>query len=245
MRNRMNGANVDEMTFDEWLFRPPSLRLAAADADRVRHLGGELADGFRALAQVGHAVSVFGSTRTKPEEPAYRLAVDVAREIASRGVAIITGGGPGIMEAANRGAREVGALSIGLSIELPAPQQLNAYVDLEVSFRHFFIRKLMFVRYASAFIVFPGGFGTLDELFEAATLLETGKIATFPVVLVGSSYWSGLVAWMRSRSLTEGKIDAADLDLLHVCDDPKEIAEIVMSHDARRIPLTGLDAASR
>lgn len=225
--NRHGHQSSNAKTFDERLFRTPSLQLAAADQERVDHLSRELADGFRALAHVGRAVSVFGSTRTRPEDPEYLHAVEVAREIGARGVAIITGGGPGIMEAANRGAREAGALSIGLSIELPTPQPLNQYVDVQVPFRHFFIRKLMFVRYAAAFVVFPGGFGTLDELFEAATLLETSKISGFPVILCGTEYWGGLVSWLRERSLGEGKIDAPDLELLHVRDEPREIAALV------------------
>lgn len=214
-------------TSDEQLFRTPTSGLDGDDEDRLDHLVAELSDGFRALARIGRAVSVFGSARTAPDDPEYMLARRVARAIGGRGSAIITGGGPGIMEAVNRGARDAGAVSIGLTIELPVPQPVNAFLDLHLRFDHFFIRKLMFVRYASAFVVFPGGFGTLDELFEAATLLETATIKRFPVVLCGAAYWAGLVSWLRAHALRDGKIDAAGLTMLHVCDDPVEIADIV------------------
>lgn len=214
-------------TSDEGLLRTPEQALSDEDAVRIMHLAAELERGFRALGRVGRAVSVFGSSRATSDDPEYLHAVDVARAIGRRGSAIITGGGPGIMEAANRGAREAGALSIGLTIELPTPQPANRFLDIEVRFDHFFIRKLMFVRYASAFIVFPGGFGTLDELFEAATLLETAKITGFPVVLCGADYWDGIVGWLRAGALTDGKIDPAALAMLQVSDEPEEIADIV------------------
>lgn len=193
------------------------------------HLVTELAEGFRALEKIGRAVSIFGSARVTPDEPEYDLARTIARLIGARGRAIVTGGGPGIMEAANRGARDVGALSVGLSIELPAPQPVNAYLDLHVQFDHFFIRKLMFVRYTSAFVVLPGGFGTLDELFEAATLLDTAKMHAFPVVLAGSTYWDGLVRWLRKHALADGLIDAAALATLRISDDPAEIAGFALA----------------
>lgn len=220
-------ADVTGVTSDERLLRTPTRPLSDEDAVRIMHLAAELEHGFRALAEVGQAVSVFGSSRTVADDPGYLHAVDVVRAIGLRGSAIITGGGPGIMEAANRGAREAGALSIGLSIELPDPQPSNAFLDIDVRFDHFFIRKLMFVRYASAFVVFPGGFGTLDELFEAATLQETAKITGFPVVLCGAGYWAGIVDWLRDRALAEGNIDDASLSMLHLCDDPEEVADIV------------------
>ena len=189
------------------------------DSVRVRRIAEELQLGFRRLSHVGKAVSIFGSARTSADDPMYQAACDVARELGHHGYAIITGGGPGIMEAGNRGAREAGVPSIGLDIELPNEQFENRYVDLALEFHYFFTRKVMFVRYASAFIVFPGGFGTLDELFEAATLIQTRKISHFPIILIGSDYWTGLVDWIRERMLPSGKISPGDLDLVDVTDD--------------------------
>ena len=193
------------------------------DADRVDRVVRELEEGFHALAHVGAAVSVFGSARTPPDDPEYDLARETARLLGDAGFAIITGGGPGIMEAANLGAAESGAQSIGLNIELPFEQGLNEYVELGLEFHYFFTRKVMFVRYASGFVVFPGGFGTLDETFESLTLIQTGKVRHFPVILVGCDYWSGLVDWFRERMLSEGKISPEDMDLLTVTDDPAEV----------------------
>jgi uncharacterized protein (TIGR00730 family) len=193
------------------------------DADRVDRVVRELEEGFHALAHVGAAVSVFGSARTPPDDPEYDLARETARLLGDAGFAIITGGGPGIMEAANLGAAESGAQSIGLNIELPFEQGLNEYVELGLEFHYFFTRKVMFVRYASGFVVFPGGFGTLDETFESLTLIQTGKVRHFPVILVGCDYWSGLVDWFRERMLKEGKIVPEDMDLLTVTDDPAEV----------------------
>ena len=193
------------------------------DADRVDRVVRELEEGFHALAHVGAAVSVFGSARTLPDDPEYHLARETARLLGDAGFAIITGGGPGIMEAANLGAAESGAQSIGLNIELPFEQGLNEYVELGLEFHYFFTRKVMFVRYASGFVVFPGGFGTLDETFESLTLIQTGKVRHFPVILVGCDYWSGLVDWFRERMLSEGKIVPEDMDLLTVTDDPAEV----------------------
>jgi len=190
--------------------------------------------GFRRLSHVGKAVSIFGSARTSADDPMYQAACDVARELGHHGYAIITGGGPGIMEAGNRGAREAGVPSIGLDIELPNEQFENRYVDLALEFHYFFTRKVMFVRYASAFIVFPGGFGTLDELFEAATLRQTEKIRHFPIVLFGSAYWRGLLAWLRDTVAAEGKIDPADVARLVVTDSIADILEIVETVDHRR-----------
>jgi uncharacterized protein (TIGR00730 family) len=199
------------------------------DASRIERIRGELQAGFKALAHVGPAASFFGSARTSPHDPEYALARDTARIVGEAGLAIITGGGPGAMEAANRGARDAGALSIGLNIELPFEQGLNPYCDIGLEFHYFFTRKVMFVRYASGFVVFPGGFGTLDETFEALTLIQTGKIRHFPVVLVGTDYWAGLVDWIRERLLAEGKVSAPDLDLLCLTDDPLEIRDRLMS----------------
>jgi uncharacterized protein (TIGR00730 family) len=204
------------------------------DSVRVRRIAEELQLGFRRLSHIGKAVSIFGSARTSPDDPMYRAACDVARELGRNGYAIITGGGPGIMEAGNRGAREAGVPSIGLDIELPQEQFENRYVDLALEFHYFFTRKVMFVRYASAFIVFPGGFGTLDELFEAATLRQTEKIRHFPIVLFGSAYWSGLVEWLRDTVAAEAKVDHVDVERLVVTDSIADILEIVETVDHRR-----------
>ena len=200
-----------------------------SDAARIERISGELEEGFRALARVGAAVSVFGSARTPRDHPEYALARETSRMLGAAGFAIITGGGPGIMEAANQGARDAGALSIGLNIDLPFEVGINKFVDLPLQFHYFFTRKVMFVRYASSFVVFPGGFGTIDEMFEALTLIQTGKISHFPVVLVGSSYWGGLVDWLRERMLGEGKISPSDMNLFELTDDPARVLEIVNS----------------
>jgi hypothetical protein len=199
------------------------------DGARIARIRGELKAGFAALAHVGPAASFFGSARTSPNDPEYALARDTARIVGESGLAIITGGGPGSMEAANRGARDAGALSIGLNIELPFEQGLNGYCDIGLEFHYFFTRKIMFVRYASGFVVFPGGFGTLDELFEALTLIQTGKIRHFPVVLVGVDYWGGLVDWVRERLVAEGKVSPEDLDLVCLTDDPLDVRDRLMS----------------
>jgi uncharacterized protein (TIGR00730 family) len=194
----------------------------------------EFVEGFGAMADVGPAISVFGSARTTPDDPDYALAEQVAAHLARAGYAVITGGGPGIMEAANKGANEAGGLSIGLGIELPFEQRLNDWVDLGINFRYFFARKTVFVKYAQGFVVFPGGFGTLDELFEAITLVQTGKMTSFPLVLVGTQYWSPLVDWMRGTLLAGGKIGAGDLDLMTVTDDPATVLEVIVAADRRR-----------
>jgi uncharacterized protein (TIGR00730 family) len=204
------------------------------DDARVSRIREELDMGFDALAHVGRAVSVFGSARTPSDHPEYRHAREVARRLGEAGFAIITGGGPGIMEAANRGARDAGVPSIGLGIELPHEQGMNPFVDLPLEFHYFFVRKVMFVRYASAFVVSPGGFGTLDELWEAATLVQTGKIRHFPIVLTDTDYWRGLVDWVRHTLCATGKAAEADVDLLQLTDDPDEIVSIVLSADHRR-----------
>ena len=199
------------------------------DAARLERIQDELETGFRALAHVGAAASFFGSARTPPDDPEYAQARETARLLGEAGMAVITGGGPGVMEAANRGARDAGATSIGLNIELPFEQGLNSYLDIGLEFHYFFARKIMFVRYASGFVVFPGGFGTLDELFESLTLIQTGKVTNFPVVLVGSDYWCDLIEWIRKRVLGEGKISPGDMDLLTVTDDPAEVRDRLMS----------------
>jgi uncharacterized protein (TIGR00730 family) len=200
-----------------------------SDAARIQRIRGELAEGFRALARVGAAVSIFGSARTPRDHPEYAQARETARVLGQAGFAIITGGGPGIMEAANHGARDSGALSIGLNIDLPFEVGINKYVDLPLQFHYFFTRKVMFVRYASSFVVFPGGFGTIDEMFEALTLIQTDKIRHFPVLLVGTDYWSGLIDWLREKMLSEGKISPADMELFEVTDDPARILQVVNS----------------
>jgi uncharacterized protein (TIGR00730 family) len=199
------------------------------DGARVARIRQELQMGFKALAHVGPAASFFGSARTPVDHPEYVLARETARIAGEAGLAIITGGGPGAMEAANRGARDADTLSIGLNIELPFEQGLNPYCDIGLEFHYFFTRKIMFVRYASGFVVFPGGFGTLDETFEALTLIQTGKVRHFPVVLMGTDYWAGLIDWIRDRLLAEGKVSAQDLDLMHVTDDPLEVRDRLMS----------------
>jgi uncharacterized protein (TIGR00730 family) len=193
-----------------------------SDPWRVLRIMGEFVEGFDAMAPVGRAVSIFGSARVLPDHPEYEAARATAQLLAESGYAVITGGGPGIMEAANKGAKEAGGLSVGCNIELPFEQGVNAYVDIAINFRYFFVRKTMFVKYAEAFIIFPGGFGTLDELFEALTLIQTGKVRNFPVVLFGSEYWAGLVEWIRNMLLAGGKVSPDDLNLLVVTDSPEE-----------------------
>jgi uncharacterized protein (TIGR00730 family) len=207
---------------------------AATDPMRIVRMRRELEMGFEALEDVEHGVTIFGSARTHPDDPEYQHARDVARRLGRAGFAIITGGGSGIMAAANEGAREVGALSIGLAIDLPFEEPENPWIDRPLRFHYFFTRKVMFVRYASAFVVFPGGFGTLDELFEALTLIQTRKIRGFPLVLVGHAYWDPLVDWLRERVLGEGKISAPDMDLLAVVDDAEDVVRIVSEATERR-----------
>ena len=199
------------------------------DGARISRIRQELKMGFTKLAHVGPAASFFGSARTSPHDPEYALARETARIVGEAGLAIITGGGPGAMEAANRGARDAGALSIGLNIELPFEQGLNPHCDIGLEFHYFFTRKIMFVRYASGFVVFPGGFGTLDETFEALTLIQTGKIRHFPVVMVGTDYWAGLIDWVRERLVAEGKVSPHDLDLFSVTDDPYYVRDRLMA----------------
>ncbi len=190
--------------------------------------------GFAALAPVRRGVAVFGSARTPQDSPEYALARDVGRALGAAGFSVLTGGGPGAMEAAGRGARDAGALSVGLNIELPYEQHANPYLDISLEFHYFFARKVMFVRYSSAFVALPGGYGTLDELFEALTLIQTGKIRFFPVVLVGTAYWAGLYEWLRDRLLAEGKISAADLELMRVTDSVDEVVSICRTAVARQ-----------
>jgi uncharacterized protein (TIGR00730 family) len=226
----MTDATPHEPTFDEELFlwledEPAEVR--AADAERVRDIAAELAGGFDALARIGRAVTVFGSARTPRDHPHYALVREVGKCLGDSGYTVITGGGGGLMEAANRGARDAGALSVGCNIELPHEQALNPYVDIGLRFRHFFARKVMFVRYACAFVVAPGGYGTLDELFEALTLIQTATIRHVPAILVGNGEWDGLVKWLRTHALADHRIDADDLATLQVVEHPSEVCAIV------------------
>ncbi len=225
------------LTFDQelllWLEdEPPSVR--AADVERIHDISAEFARGFDRLAEIGPAVTVFGSARTPADHPSYRLMRETAATLGRAGYAVITGGGFGLMEAANRGARDAGATSVGCNIEIPREQRFNDYLDIALRFRHFFARKVMFVRYACAFVIGPGGFGTLDELFEALTLIQTATIRHFPVVLVGESEWDGMLDWLRARALPEGRIDAADLAGIQVASDPDEVVSIVSAALARQ-----------
>jgi uncharacterized protein (TIGR00730 family) len=197
------------------------------DPWRVLRIQSEFVEGFGALAELGPAVCVFGSARTSPESPEYDIGVRIGKGLAEAGFAVITGGGPGAMEAANRGASESGGVSVGLGIELPFEQGLNDFVDIGVNFRYFFVRKTMFVKYAQGFLVLPGGLGTLDELFEALTLVQTGKVTRFPIVLFGSAYWQGLAGWLRETVIAQGKASSTDESLFQVTDDVDEAIKLV------------------
>ncbi len=222
--------NPDGLTEDQKLLDLPAHADFRRDETwRVMRITSELVEGIDNLGATERAVSIFGSARTAPDHPHYEAARKTAALLAGAGFAIITGGGPGIMEAANRGARDVKGRSIGCNIELPFEQAANPYVDTLVTFRYFFVRKTMFIKYSSAFIIFPGGFGTLDELFEALTLIQTGKISHFPVVLFDKAYWRGLLSWLEQDALAGGKIGRADLELLQLTDDPEEAADAVIS----------------
>jgi uncharacterized protein (TIGR00730 family) len=220
-------------TEDEQLLESPPPQTAAqlflkSDSWRVLRIMGEFVWGFDNLADVSDGVTIFGSARTQPSDPYYAKAVETAGLLAQAGIPVITGGGPGIMEAANRGAMEGGGMSIGCNIELPFEQGSNPYLTRSLNFKFFFVRKMMFLKYATAFIVFPGGYGTLDELFEALTLIQTGKVKHFPVILFGRDYWSGLVEWLTDTVAAERKINPSDLHLFLVTDDPAEAAAIVI-----------------
>jgi uncharacterized protein (TIGR00730 family) len=210
------------------LTRPTDPDFIHSEPWRALRILGEFVDGFDALARIGPAVSVFGSARVAPDSRYYGLARGVGRLLAERGYAVITGGGPGIMEAANRGAAEAGGLSVGCTIELPHEQAVNEFVNLAIAFRYFFVRKTMFVKYSEAYIVFPGGYGTMDELFESLTLIQTGKALSFPVVLCGTAHWAGLVRWVQARLLEEGLVGRADMDLFRMSDSPEEIVEMAV-----------------
>lgn len=217
---------LGEQAHTEWLHTDPW---------RVMRIQSEFVDGFGALANLPKAVTVFGSARVTPGHPYYDIGRELGRLIAEAGYATITGGGPGLMEAPNRGANENGGLSIGLGIELPMEQGLNTWVDLGLNFRYFFVRKTMFLKYSQAYICLPGGFGTLDELFEALVMVQTEKIQRFPIILIGSQFWGGLVEWIRTRLVSEGMISPEDPDLFVVTDDPQEAVDICVKAHAKRV----------
>jgi uncharacterized protein (TIGR00730 family) len=209
---------LDSRGSSDWLHTDPW---------RVLRIQAEFVEGFGTLAELGPAITVFGSARTTPGDADYAQAEDLARRLVGSGFTIITGGGPGIMEAANRGCKEAGGLSVGLGIELPFEQRLNDYVDVGITFRYFFVRKTCFLKYSTGFVVFPGGFGTMDELFEALTLIQTKKVTHFPVVLVGTAFWGGMIDWIKTSLLGEGKIGPDDLDLLYLTDDVPDAVRFI------------------
>ncbi len=233
-RTTMRGGQYDPSTTDQRLLdsRGPS-DWVHTDPWRVLRIQSEFVEGFGGLAELGPAISVFGSARTSVDDPMYALAERLGGALADAGFAVVTGGGPGIMEAANKGARDVGGVSVGLGIELPFEAGLNRYVDVGINFRYFFARKTMFVKYAQGFVVLPGGFGTFDELFEALTLVQTQKVTSFPIILMGSDYWAGLVGWLRDTVLADGKISDPDLDMCTLTDDVDEVVEIMRKAQER------------
>jgi uncharacterized protein (TIGR00730 family) len=227
--NDPKGSKPPGTTQDEQLLESPRMdEFTHTDTWRVFRIMGEFVEGFDELATLTKGISIFGSARSKPDAPDYKAAQETAALLAREGFAVITGGGPGIMEAANRGAFEAGGLSIGCNIELPFEQRPNAYQTRSLTFKYFFVRKMMFVKYSLGFVIFPGGFGTFDELFEALTLIQTKKIRDFPVVLFGTSYWSGLLQWLRDVVLPDGKISEKDLKVFHLTDSPEEVVQIVI-----------------
>jgi len=225
--SRRAGATEDERLFSLPIAPAQAPPTPTPDTWRVLRILGEFVEGFDTMADLPPGVTVFGSARTRAEDAIYAAATQTARLLAKAGFAVITGGGPGIMEAANKGAQEAGGVSVGLNIELPFEQGTNPYVDTSMHFRYFFVRKTMFVKYSVGFVVFPGGYGTLDELFEALTLIQTEKIKHFPLVLFGATYWSGLVSWFRETVARERKIDPRDLEIFTVTDDPAEAVAAV------------------
>ena len=229
-RSQIPGTTTDQRVLD----RRGASDWVHTDPWRVLRIQSEFVEGFGLLAELPAAVSVFGSARTPTDHPDYAAAEAIGAALARAGFAVITGGGPGCMEATNKGASEAGGVSVGLGIELPFEQAINQWVDIGVQFRYFFARKTMFVKYAQAFVVLPGGFGTMDELFEALTLVQTRKVTMFPVVLWRSDYWAGLLDWIRSHVLEEGKINEIDLDLINVCDDVDELVRIIVTATHQR-----------
>ncbi len=242
--SHLAGSRMTRTEDEALLQRPERPDFLDSDPWRSLRILSEFVEGFDALAEVGPAVSVFGSARIKEDHRYYQQARELGRLLAEDGYGVITGGGPGIMAAANRGCQEGGGLSIGCNIELPHEQGLNPYVDLGVEFRYFFARKVMFVKYADGFVIFPGGFGTLDELFEALTLIQTEKVQDFPVVLMGTDYWSGMVEWIKGSLLAEAAINPEDVDLLRLTDDPREAVKIIKAYQRSR-PRGGRRRSSR
>lgn len=231
----LRGRLIPEQTTDQRLLESrDSTDWLHQDPWRVMRIQSEFVEGFGALAEIGPAVSVFGSARVTREDPDYATAEAIGAALAEAGFATVTGGGPGLMEAANKGACEAGGVSVGLGIELPFEQHMNRWVDLGVNFRYFFARKTMFVKYSEGFIVLPGGFGTLDELFESLTLVQTRKVTEFPIVLVGSAHWSGLLAWIGSTLVERGLVGPVDLSLVQVTDDPQEAVDLVVRAGEQR-----------
>jgi uncharacterized protein (TIGR00730 family) len=235
-KDQHKGRHHAGLTQDEQLLETPKQdEFTRTDTWRVFRIMGEFVEGFDDLATITRGVSIFGSARTPIDHPQYKAAQETAALLAQAGFSVITGGGPGIMEAANKGAFEAGGLSIGCNIELPFEQFANKYLTRSLTFKYFFVRKMMFVKYSMGFIIFPGGFGTLDELFEALTLIQTRKIKNFPIVLFGSDYWGGMMEWVKGLMLSEGKIAESDLKLLHLTDSPEEVVKIVVdSQDSLR-----------
>lgn len=232
-RDSVPAATTDQLLLDS----RPDDSWTHTDPWRVLRIQAEFVEAFDTLASLGPAVAIFGSARTAASEADYANAMTLAKMLSDAGMAVVTGGGPGIMEAANRGACEAGGVSVGLGIELPFEQHMNEWVDVGINFRYFFVRKTCFVKYSQAFVVYPGGFGTLDEMFEALTLIQTDKITSFPVILVGTEYWGGLVDWLRHAAAGNGKIAQADWQYLHVTDDPAEVVQIVSrARAAHRAP---------
>ncbi|SDN54791.1 hypothetical protein SAMN05660199_00248 [Klenkia soli] len=227
---RREGTTTDQRLLDS---RGPS-DWVHGDPWRVLRIQSEFVEGFGLLAELPRAVSVFGSARTKPDDPFYAAGVELGAALAHAGYAVITGGGPGAMEAANKGACEAGGMSVGLGIELPFEQELNEWVDVGIAFRYFFVRKTMFVKYAQAFVILPGGFGTLDELFEALTLVQTTKVTRFPVILFGTAYWSGLLDWIRGTLVEHGTVSPKDLDLITVTDSVEDAVATIQRAEAAR-----------
>jgi len=224
------------LTEDERLLESVQNHMAVGkDAWRIFRIMGEFVEGFEDLSEIGSAVSIFGSARVGPDNPQYEACVETARLLGEAGYAIITGGGPGIMEAANKGAKLAGTKSVGCNIELPFEQSGNAYLDVSIDFRYFFVRKTMFVKYAEAFVIFPGGYGTMDELFEALTLIQTNKVRDFPVVLFGTDYWRGLTDWLMDTMAPDGKIAGEDLDLMYVTDNPADAAAHIVKRQGERL----------
>src|SRR5205809_1459299 len=248
MSQHSSGSQHKAVTEDERLLASPSRERRAftkTDSWRVLRIMGEFVEGFDTLSDVYNAVTIFGSARTPAEDPFYEKAVETARMLAEQGFPIITGGGPGIMEAANRGCQEGNGLSIGCNIELPFEQGLNPYVERAINFRYFFVRKTMLVKYSTAYVVFPGGYGTMDELFDALTLIQTGKVRHFPVILFGQAYWLGMTDWLRDRVAGEGKIATTDLDLFHTTDtasDAVAISRQARERRSRELPAIDGDA---